>query len=114
MKGVNMKKLILLLIVTAIIIIACNKKAVPVITERRTQPTKSFTSDPSLSIVIPDTSIGKTVFINRCGKCHGLPEPNQFTSKRWNGILSYMIPRARLTDEQGIHVTAYLKATAAL
>ena len=105
-----MKKLMLLLIVIAIITIACNKKAVPVITERRTQQTKPITPDPSLSNVIPDTSIGKIVFINRCGRCHGLPEPNQFTSKRWDGILSYMIPRARLTDDQGIHVTAYLKA----
>ena len=103
-KDKTMKKLILLLIVTAIIIIACNKKAVP---------TKPITPDPSLPTVIPDTSIGKIVFIHRCGRCHGLPEPNQFTSKRWDGILSYMIPRARLTDEQGIHVTAYLKANAA-
>ena len=105
-----MKKLMLLLIVIAIITIACNKKAVPVITERRTQP---ITPDPTLLTVIPDTSIGKIVFINRCGRCHGLPEPNQFTTKRWDGILCYMIPRARVTDEQGIHVMAYLKAYAA-
>ena len=85
----------------------------PVITERKTQPVKLFTSIPSASTITPDTLIGKIVFTNRCGRCHGLPELNQFTSKRWDGILSYMIPRARLTDEQGIHVTAYLKANAA-
>ena len=107
-----MKELMLLLIVMAIMTIACNKKTVPVITGRKTQPVKSFTSVPSVSTITPDTSIGKTVFTNRCGKCHGLPEPNQFTSKRWDGILSYMIPRARLTDEQGIHVSAYLIANA--
>jgi len=56
--------------------------------------------------------MGKTIFINRCGRCHDLPKPDQYTAQRWEAILSYMIPRAKLTDEQGVHVTAYLTANA--
>lgn len=92
---------------------ACQKKAVPVITERKNEPFKSVTTAPTTTAIKPDTAIGKTVFINRCGKCHGLPEPIQFTAERWDGILSYMIPRARLDEVQRVHLTAYVKVNAA-
>jgi len=89
---------------------ACTKKALPVITERKTMPFPPVKKEIS---VRPDIAMGKTIFINRCGRCHDLPKPEQYPVQRWDGILSYMIPRARLTDEQGIHVTAYLRANAA-
>ena len=105
-----MKKLILLFIATAMFIIACNKKSVPVITERKTEPSKPVTVNPST--VIPDTLTGKIVFTNRCGKCHGLPDPIQFTSKRWEAILFSMIPKAGLNEEQAVHITVYVHANA--
>jgi hypothetical protein len=97
----------IIILIMLIVIIACNKKAMPVITSRTTEP-----PPPAKSIidVKPDIETGKTIFINRCGKCHGLPKPDDYTAKRWEGILSYMIPRARLTDEQGVHVRAYVLA----
>jgi hypothetical protein len=55
---------------------------------------------------------GRIIFTNRCGKCHDLPKADQYTAQRWDGILSSMIPKARLNEEQGLHVTAYLKAQA--
>jgi hypothetical protein len=91
-----------------IVIIACNKKAMPVITSRTNEPPPA----KSITDVKPDLETGKTIFINRCGNCHGLPKADDFTAKRWDGILLYMIPRARLNSEQGIHITAYLKANA--
>ena len=92
-----------------IVVIACNKKGMPVITSRTTEPPPPA---KPITDVKPDIETGKTIFINRCGNCHGLPKADDFTAKRWDGILSYMIPRARLSNEQGIHVTAYLKANA--
>lgn len=90
--------------------VACTQKSVPLITSRETEPKKK--EKPRITIT-PDLISGKTIFINRCGKCHDLPLPEQFTAQRWEGILSYMIPRARLTDEQDVHVAAYVKANAA-
>ncbi|MEO5945337.1 MAG: hypothetical protein ABIP79_00860 [Chitinophagaceae bacterium] len=89
--------------------VACTQKTAPVITSRSTEP---FKKEKQAISILPDLNEGKIVFTNRCGKCHDLPLPDQFTEKRWEGILSYMIPRARLNEEQGIHVTAYLKANA--
>ena len=106
-----MKKTIFFFIASAIFIIACKKKAVPVITERKTEPSKPVIINTSA--VVPDTAIGKMVFTNRCGKCHGLPATDQFTSSKWDAILYSMIPKARLTEEQGVHVIAYVKANAA-
>lgn len=107
-----MKKLVVSLIIILIVTISCQKKAVPVITERKNElPATKPTIYPPPTIS-PDTVAGKTIFTTRCGRCHGLPEPAQYTAQRWDGILSYMIPRSRLNDEQGIHVTAYLKANA--
>ena len=92
------------------VIIACNKKAMLVITSRTTEPPPPA---KSITDIKPDIETGKTIFTNRCGNCHVLPKPDDFTAKRWEGILSYMIPKARLTIKQGIHITAYLKANGA-
>ena len=100
-----MKKLIVLFVIT-FIIISCQKKAIPVITERKDEPKK----EAQTIIVSPDTLAGRSIFMARCDRCHDLPDPAQYTEKRWDGILSYMIPRARLSNEQGVHVTAYLRA----
>jgi cytochrome c2 len=63
--------------------------------------------------IAPDTSAGKTIFQGRCARCHDLPLPDQYTVPRWEGILASMMPKARLTKEQQVHITAYLKAHAA-
>lgn len=89
--------------------LACTQKSIPVITSRTSEPIKKEKKSVDMQ---PDLVIGKAIFENRCKNCHDLPLVNQFTAQRWDGILSYMIPRARLTDKQGIHVTAYVKAKA--
>jgi hypothetical protein len=91
------------------VIIACNKKTMPVITSCTTE--LPLAAKPIMDVK-SDIETGKTIFTNRCGKCHVLPKPDDFTAKRWEGILSYMIPKARLSNEQAIHVTAYLKPNA--
>jgi hypothetical protein len=105
-----MKKLSMLSLVIVIIIASCHKKAMPTITTRTTEPPPPATRglDP-----IPDKEMGKTTFTNHCGRCHALPDPVQYNSKRWDGILSIMIPRARLTNQEAADVTAYIKAGSA-
>ena len=96
-----------------ILAIACNKRTVPVITERKYEPSKGIvTTIPPAGLISPDTVAGKSIFMARCSSCHGLPEPTLYSEKRWDGILSSMIPKARLSKEQGVHITAYLKANA--
>lgn len=104
------KSIFLFLSVIVFILIACHKKAVPVITARTVEPPPPV---KPVNAMKADIELGKTIFTTRCGRCHDLPKPEQYTAQRWDGILLSMIPKARLSDEQGVHLTAYLKANAA-
>ena len=104
-----MKKNLLVFFLFAIII-ACNKKAIPTIPERERQETPA--KEISTMTVVPDLARGKTIFMNRCGRCHDLPKPEQYTATRWEKILSTMMPKARLNPEQEVHITAFLKENA--
>ena len=87
----------------------CTKKAMPTIPEReRDVPAKELTKPD----VQPDAARGKAIFTNRCVRCHDLPDPTQYTFERWEGILRSMIPKARLNDEQSVHLTAYIREQA--
>ena len=102
-----MKTIIFILAIFTGIIQACQKKTLPTITTRTTEPSKPVTVAVDVK---PDAAIGKIIFSNRCSRCHALPEPVQFTAQRWDGILARMIPRARLDKEMEIQVTAFIKA----
>jgi len=48
----------------------------------------------------------------RCGGCHGLPTPSDFTVEDWKPIMAAMAPRAKLTAEETNWVLAYVNANA--
>ena len=102
-----MKKILGFLILNLFIIIACQKKAVPTVKTRSIEPSAPQTEAIDIA---PDVTAGKTLFTSSCGRCHGLPEIPLYTAKRWDIILTSMIPKARLSKEQGVHVTAYIKS----
>jgi hypothetical protein len=102
-----MKKIFFVLTALIVFIQACQKKTLPTITTRTTEPARPVTV---VADVKPDIATGKIIFTNRCDRCHTLPDPFQYTAQRWDGILSIMIPRARLDKQQEIHVTAFIKA----
>jgi cytochrome c5 len=103
-----MKKIISLFIAGITIITACQKRAVPVITSRTTEPAapKADETKPA------DATAGQVVYNNRCGRCHGLPETGKYTTRRWETIMASMAPRARLDKQQTMDVTAYVNANA--
>lgn len=53
---------------------------------------------------------GEQLFTSNCQKCHGLKKPESKTPEQWNKTVKRMIPRAKLSDEQGKLVRAYLIA----
>ena len=57
-------------------------------------------------------SQGKTVYTNRCGRCHALKTTEAFTPQRWEGILKSMIPKAKLNETEAQQVTAFVMANA--
>ena len=99
-----MKKTIILVSVFSLSIIACHKKAVP------TFSTRSINIEEIANNNTPDIEAGKNTFTARCNRCHDLPDPSKYTAQRWDGILSIMTFRARLTKEETDNVAAYIKA----
>ena len=96
-----------------LVLSACHKKAVPVITERDAAPPKKFESNyPPKETVTPDTLAGKRIYTSRCGRCHDLPLASQFSATRWDDILPVMFPRARLTNEEALHVRTWVLVNA--
>ena len=101
-----MKKIFILLFVSFFIATGCHKKAVPTFTTRSIDITQTANSDNTT----PDIELGKATFTARCNRCHDLPDPAKYSAQRWDGILSIMTFRARLTKEETSNVTAYIKA----
>jgi hypothetical protein len=54
---------------------------------------------------------GRDVYINRCTKCHNAVRISRYSQKQWdNEIMEEMIFKSKLTHEQSIAVTAYVRA----
>ena len=103
-----MKKAFILLIITIFIASACHKKAVPTFTTRSIDISQTASTNTT-----PDIEAGKNTFTARCIRCHNLPDPGKYNVQRWNGILTIMTFRARLTKEEINDVTGYIKANCA-
>lgn len=52
------------------------------------------------------------LYTAKCGKCHDLPQTTDFTAQEWLPIMERMIPKAKLTEEQGKWMTAYVSLNA--
>jgi hypothetical protein len=106
-----MKHLFFMALILSVWLLGCQKKSVPVITERKSEPPKIARLYPPEGSVLPDTLMGKTVFINRCSRCHGLPDLQKYTRERWEDILESMIPGAGINQENAVHIRAYVLAS---
>jgi len=104
-------KRITIICLACILILACSKNNLPNIFRRDVEPPSSKTE--LSKDFVADADRGKSIFENRCDRCHGLHEPIEFKADKWKAILTRMAPRARLSAEQTANVWAYLKEKAA-
>jgi mono/diheme cytochrome c family protein len=93
-----MKKAVVI-VVLVLFVFACHRKTVV--------SAESTTNDAELSILVQK---GKTIYTTRCTKCHGLKPVNHYTANSWNKILSSMVPKAKLSQEEADQVNAYVMA----
>lgn len=63
-------------------------------------------------VLSSDQNHGKELYENRCGKCHKLFTPSDYTVTKWPGILNRMQNKAKITDDQKAQVFAYLSTGA--
>lgn len=104
-----MKKILSILTIggTLLIMANCTPKVASNVAEKEPVPTKaqvlaSFSED--------QLNKGKTLYIDRCAKCHKLFPEDSRTPVQWNSILKKMIPKAKLNYDDGKLVRAYLIA----
>lgn len=55
---------------------------------------------------------GKMIWQSKCQKCHKLYDPSSHTIPKWEGILTRMNPKAKLTEDEAGKVRAYILTNA--
>jgi cytochrome c2 len=55
---------------------------------------------------------GEALFTSSCARCHKLFEPAKFGAVKWNRVLDRMIPKAKVSTEEGELIRAYVIANA--
>ncbi len=108
-----MKKLFAICIIV-VAICSCHKKMSPA---KPVEPMPPVVLD-SAAINIRNAGnmamvdAGKIVYEAKCGKCHGLKDPEKYTQERWVGLVNWMAPRAKVMDEEKTQVLAYVQHNA--
>lgn len=124
-----MKKWVTLNVLCFSVLLACSKKTVPSketavtsreVTEKTTTAKDTTATAPPKTDTNPVAGMsqetlvknGEAIFKAKCGKCHALKNPGDFTPERWDGILKVMFPRAKLDGAEQHEVLAYIKSNA--
>ena len=83
---------------------SCSPKTAPTKTtvETKENSNKNYT-------VVLNSSYGKEIYESKCGSCHDLKKPNEYTFIEWNPIMNRMAKKADLDEMQKQNVLAYLK-----
>lgn len=54
-------------------------------------------------------SEGKTIFMEKCGRCHKYRLPETRTADKWTKVIDKMAPKAKLNDDQKEAVLAFVQ-----
>ncbi|ASZ09938.1 hypothetical protein KTO58_26220 [Chitinophaga pendula] len=96
-----MKKTVGQLLLLAVILWGCSKGISPTDTAKVKEAFAKY----------PDGE-GKSLFLEKCGKCHKYQLPEFRTADKWTGIMERMAKKAKLTDTQKAAVTEFVKSNA--
>jgi len=67
---------------------------------------KTFASGNAVSL--ESLTRSHSLYVNKCGSCHFLYRPYQFTKEKWISIMPEMKTEARLTDDEYNSILNYL------
>jgi hypothetical protein len=65
-------------------------------------------ADVTSKASLVDLQQGRTLYINNCGRCHGLYSPDSYTSTQWTGIINNMAGNTSLSASEILLVTKYV------
>lgn len=105
-----MKKFILptILFISSIAFVQCTPKLSKEIQTTTDNTVEKLAIDTTVAFTNEELLVGKSLMETKCGKCHVLFEPTDFTAQDWEQILKSMIPKARLTGRDAELVKEYI------
>jgi mono/diheme cytochrome c family protein len=65
-------------------------------------------ADVTATATLTDLQQGRSLYINNCGRCHGLYSPDNYSSAQWKSIISSMGPNTSLSASEILLVTKYV------
>ena len=65
-------------------------------------------ADVTANATLIDLQQGRTLYINNCGRCHGLYSPDNYSSTQWKSILNNMAPNTSMSASEILLVTKYV------
>ena len=90
--------------VLTVLVAACSKN-LTTNTDSLYTPTSA---DVTTSATLADLQAGRELFINNCGRCHNLYNPDSYSASNWKTIVPGMASRAGLSTAEASQVTKYL------
>jgi len=108
-KIIQMKKILSVSVLSLFVFLldSCSPKTTPTKTTVETKEN----SDKNYTVVL-NSSYGKEIYESKCGSCHDLKKPNEYTFIEWNPIMNRMAKKADLDYLQKQNVLGYLKDNA--
>ena len=101
----KLKSYYLLIIVIVILV------SVPSCSKSSTDSSSLYTptsADVTSNATLPELQQGRTLYINNCGKCHGLYSPDSYSSTEWKSIMNNMAPNTGMSASEILLVTKYV------
>ena len=112
-----MKKF-LFVVIAGVTIYSCSHKTTPAGTTTATAATTAPAAEvkppagtppkAAEKMESPAVAEGKAIYTAKCGRCHGLKNPGDWTVSEWVPIMDRMAPKANLTAAEKASVTAYV------
>ena len=65
-------------------------------------------ADITASATLLELQQGHTLYINKCGSCHGLYSPDAYAPSQWNSIMSSMAPKSNLSGSENQLISKYV------
>jgi mono/diheme cytochrome c family protein len=103
MRSVKYRYLLVFSVTLSLVFYSCKKSSAD--TSSLYTPTSA---DVTSKASLVDLQQGRTLYINNCGKCHGLYSPDNYTSTQWTGIINNMAGNTSLSASEILLVTKYV------
>jgi mono/diheme cytochrome c family protein len=101
-----MKHTIILSLIVAAVLVSCKSKTNTTAADKTLGTSPAFSGNKNLTASM--LAEGKSIFENSCATCHSLPNPEKYSDEKWVGIMKWMAPKAKLSDEQSALVYNYV------